>query len=170
MTAPSAQAPPFAADVSHEVEQLLTLHRLLRQRGHRRRPKAIRSALRTAYAAHFRVLMEFFHDGRPDNADWNRVPSENRADIKYSRLTGAGRNKFAGCWSKRDLLRLRDADKLLAHLAEGRGARRGSSDEWGGALDWKLIAPKIRDFLSFVRGSEPHYLGAVTAAKRVRFP
>ena len=169
MTAPSTPPPTFAADVTHEVEQLLTLHRLLRQRSHRRRPKAIRSALRTAYAAHFRVLMEFFHDGRPDNADWNRIPSESRTDIKYSRVTGTSKNRFAGCWSKRDLLRLRDADKLLAHLAEGRATRRGSSDEWGGALDWKLLRPKIRDFLGSIRGSEAHYRAAVTAARRVRF-
>lgn len=169
MTAPATSAPPYAADVTHEIKQLLVLHRLLRQRSHRRRPEAIRSALRTAYAAHFRVLMEFFHDGRPDSADWNRIPTEARNDVKYSRLTGVGRNKFAGCWSKRDLLRLRDADKLLAHLAEGRALRLGSSNEWGGALDWQLIGPKIKDFLGSIRGSESHFKGAVRAAQRVRF-
>jgi len=31
----------------------------------RQHPARIRRALRTAYAAHFRTLMEFFHDGRP---------------------------------------------------------------------------------------------------------
>jgi hypothetical protein len=108
--------------------------------------------------------MAFFHDGRPSDSDWNRIGKEKKGDVHYSRVTG-GANSFAKHWSKRELKRFRDADKLAAHLTNQRDARRGVKAEWGDDDDWRLIRPMIHDFLSRTTAQAGSYPRTVRAAK-----
>ena len=157
--------PSWAQDVDHELSQLLALHRLFREKGYKsRHSEVVRRALRVAYSSHFRTLMEFFHDGRPSDSDWKRIGNEKKGDVRYSRVTG-GPNPFARQWSKRELKRFRDADKLAAHLSDQRAARRGSRAEWGDDDDWRLIRPMIHDFLLRTTAQAASYPRTVRAAK-----
>lgn len=125
--------------------------------------------MRVAYATHFRVLMEFFHDGRPKPEDWKRIPDDPPMDVGYSQISQTGSSRFSGRWGKKDLERFRDADKLAAHLSGSRATRRGRRREWGSRGDWKLLEPKIRSFLKIARGCADTFPLSVAVADRLGF-
>ena len=118
--------------LNHELYQLMRLHKEMRSWRWRFYPKTIRRAVDVAYAAHLRVLLEFFHDGRK-NADLGRIgcpkPNDLNASAVASPLGGIA-------WTDDELNRLCDADKLLGHLSRDRGLR---SADWGRSEDWLLL-------------------------------
>jgi hypothetical protein len=161
----SPTAPSFARDVNHELTQAIALSRIIRNRSVEGLSPLLQSAVHTAFAAHFRALMEFFHDGTPSSADWNRLPAELRRNVTYSQITGTGSNPFSGSWSKSDLRRFRDAHKLVGHLTEERSARRRMRKEWGCVADWQLLKPKIKHLLKAPASNTAAYSHARAAAK-----
>ena len=92
----------FGRDVSHELEQAIALSLIIRDGTIRSLSPVLRSAVHTAFAAHFRALMEFFHDGAPTPTDWARIPSERRENVKYSDIVGTGKNRYSRRWSLDD--------------------------------------------------------------------
>ena len=70
----------WAPHIDHEVSQLLLLHAERNSSRYGEYPEAVRRAISCAYAAHFRTLLEFFHDGRPGA----KCPKPNTQDLKYS--------------------------------------------------------------------------------------
>jgi hypothetical protein len=167
MTPPSTTDPPFARDVEHELRQAIELSSIVRNRSVRRLPPVLQSAVHTAFAAHFRALMEFFHDGTPSAFDWKRLPSEARNNVRYSQITGTGSNPYSRRWSKADLRRFRDAHKLVGHLAEERSTRRRMRKEWGADADWRLLKSKIQHFLKSPGTHIRAYAHLRAQAKRV---
>jgi hypothetical protein len=160
------KSPQWAPDVDHEIAQLLALHRLFREKGYKSRYSGVvKRALRVAYATHFRALMEFFHDGRPsDTKSKHAAQKQKKSDVRYSRVTG-GTNPFAHRWTKRELKRFEDADKLSAHLTDQRAVRRGKRGEWGDDDDWRLMRPLIQDFLKRTKDQGGNYPRTVRAAQ-----
>src|SRR5947208_9000156 len=134
-----ATRPSWAADVDHDVAQAIYLHLLLSGRRPPNHADVLARAARTASAALFRGLMEFFHDGRPTSADWARSPCDPRADVTLSEVLQGAPNAFTRKWSKADLQRFCDADKLVGHVTKGRATRRRMRKEWGCPADWKLL-------------------------------
>jgi len=161
------QVPDWAPDVDHEVAQLLELQSLIEQPDYEDLPLVLRRAVRVAYATHFRVLMEFFHDGRPKPGDWERIPDDPPSDIGFSQITRTGSSRFSGRWGKKYLERFRDADKLVAHLSGSRATRRGRRREWGGRGDWRQLEPKIRSFLKVARTRVDAFPLSVAVADRL---
>jgi len=96
--------------------------------------KPIRRAMDTAYAAHFRALLEFFHGGRPKKKP---VVSDLTYQDVANELTPF---KFSGYSEQR----LEDADKLVGHLSK---ARRSRTSDWGTQQDWNLMWPMIQRLL-----------------------
>ena len=166
MTTPTVPSPSFEPDVDHEIAEAIRLSEMIRGSRIGRFPKAVQSAIHTAFAAHFRALMEFFHDRTPEPADWSKLPPETRNNVRYSQITGTGKNRNAGRWTLADLRRFRDAHKLVGHLAEERVARRKMRKEWGEQADWNLLKPKIKDFLRTVRTQPNNYRRARAAARK----
>lgn len=161
---PASRKPAFHPDVNHELTQAILLSQIVRDGSVRSLPPLLQSAVHTAFAAHFRTLMEFFHDGAPSKKDWARILPEPRQNVRYSQISGAGANPFAGTWTKADLRRVRDAHKLMGHLAEERQARRRMRKEWGTEADWRLLRPKIRHLLKLTAADPTAYAGARAAA------
>lgn len=137
MTDETSTPEQFACHVDHEVSQLLNLHALINGPRFSIFPEVLRRAAYVAYAIHFRVLMEFFHDDRP-----NKPP--NREDITYFKFTG----KKRGGWSPKEEKRLVDADKLVGHLSAGRLTREGDYPEWASEEDLGLVRDHIRALLA----------------------
>jgi hypothetical protein len=82
MTATPPTKDQLAPHVDHDVSQFLLLHRELNSLRYRIYPEVVRRAIVVAYAAHFRALIEFFHDGnRPSQPEMDAVGCERRADI-----------------------------------------------------------------------------------------
>ena len=149
---PSAdQLRDMASHVDHEMERLLRIGEL--RRGWKWLleclPDAIRRALRVAYAAHSRALLEFFHDGRPRSEIVGpRKPHNGDLDVCLGDYTG----KFgAHPWlaNAGHEARLLDADKLLGHLTTGR-ISRGGRDEWGDLVDRLWMREVIEQIMAEV--------------------
>ena len=123
--------------VDHEMSQALCIAReLALQNG---RAACVNRAMRVAYAAHFRVLMEFFHDGRPDR-------NRDRRDLAVSDFTPPSSTRKP--WSTRERKRFEAADKLVGHLSKGRARRHNARREWGGPDDDTMIRQHIRDLFA----------------------
>lgn len=123
--------------------QLIRLHDEMRSSRWMLYPEVIRRAAAVAYAAHMRVRLEFFHDGRRD-ADLSRVGYPTPNDLKASTVSSA----LGGvAWTDQQLNRLCDADKLLGHLSQNRPAR---TSDWGRAEDWELLRAHVDRLLSAV--------------------
>lgn len=164
MSTPSAAKPGWADDVDHEVSHVILLYLMFRGQSV---PNALlASAARTAFAAHFRALMEFFHDGRPSAADWGRQPCEPRSDVTLSDVVSGSPNPYARSWSKADLKRLCDADKLLGHVSTNRASRRRMRKEWGCKADWRQLRGKIRRFLRAASQNPDWYPNALAAGRQ----
>jgi hypothetical protein len=109
----------------------------------RQHPARIRRALRTAYAAHFRTLMEFFHDGRP-----GKKPK--RSDWKLSDFIPTGTvNPLRAKWTVQEKTRFKAADQLLGHLSKRRPnwTREG---EWVCGADQEMILSCVREMFSLI--------------------
>ena len=96
-------------------------------------------AMTTAYAVHFRALMEFFHDMRPghstpDARDW----------ILSDFLPRGSTNPFRGHWTVRERRRFEAADKLVGHLSKGRRLRHRATKDWGHSQDCDMLLRKVR--------------------------
>lgn len=124
MTTKSSSSNVDLRDLNHELYQLMNLHRGMRRWWWRFFPKVMRRAADVAYAAHLRVLLEFFHNGR-DQADLRRVGCPKAKDLHVAHLIATQRIVQ---WSDEELRRLCDADKLLGHLSMDRSSRRS---DWG---------------------------------------
>ena len=124
-------------------------------------PAHVWRATRTAYAAHFRALMEFFHDMRPT---WLK-PSDLDWILSDFLPTGVS-NPFRGKWARRERMRFTAADKLVGHLSKGRRLRQHSDAEWGGPQDHAMILSKIRTVFRLVPQAAPWFPKTARILKR----
>jgi len=131
-------------DLNHELYQLMRLHREMRSWRWWFYPKTMKRAVDVAYAAHLRVLLEFFRNGRPRSADFARVGCPSRNDLRVSELDPASKSTT---WTDDELRRVCDADKLLGHLSKDRGTR---TSDWGRDEDWALLQPHVDKLLAAV--------------------
>ena len=149
----------WAPHIDHEVSQLLLLHAERNSSRYGEYPEAVRRAISCAYAAHFRTLLEFFHDGRPGA----KCPKPNTQDLKYSEFVN---DNLRPEWSPDECARLGDADKLIGHLSMGR-LSRGSEREWGDQADLELLRPYLVDLVNRCQAHKhllPRTFGAVEVA------
>lgn len=125
--------------VDHEMAQAIAIHRELKHTGD---PDHIRRALRVAFAAHFRALLEFFHGSRPTGTELRDT------DARYGDFLGMATDPF-GTWPDAEKSRVDDADKLLAHISVLRDTK-GDRPEWGGDEDMAMLQPKINHLFANV--------------------
>ena len=138
-------AAPDLSDLNHELYQLMRLHREMRSWRWRLCPKTMRRAADVAYAPHLRVLLEFFHNGRK-GVDLSSVGCPKANDLHVAEVTSSW---TAAAWSRPELSRLCDADKLLGHLSKD---RRSRTSDWGRDEDWDLLRADIDRLLTAVTG------------------
>lgn len=126
-----------ARHVDHEMVHVLLLHSAL-EHPNRRISELYVSAMRTAWAAHYRALMEFFHGWRKDE------DAPHPEGVQYSTLLNTDEGDPFGEWGDEEWMRVKHADSLLAHLGarDKHGSAKGR--EWGEARDFRLIYPKIK--------------------------
>lgn len=125
--------------VDHELYHLIRLHHAFQVWKLPPLPDFVVSAMRTAYAAHLRVLLEFAHTKRP------KREKPHHGDITSEALMG---QTLLPEWRKDRKDRLDDADKLLGHLSLGRIDREGDLRDWGDKDDlalWECIAERLLD-------------------------
>jgi len=103
----------------------------------------MKRAADVAYAAHLRVLLEFFRNGR-SGADLARVRCPKPNDLNVSELDPSWSSTV---WTDSELERLCDADKLLGHLSKD---RRSRVSDWGRDADWLLLRSHIDRLLAAV--------------------
>ena len=123
----------WARHVAHEMTSYLQLHRRMKTAG-RKYDEVVWSAMRTAYGAHVRNLLEFFHCKAGDSdVCWKDLAGE---ASPYGKLVGTGKQ----LWDR--------ASKQISHLSKRRG---GLKDEWIDAQEWgndpshlTEIVPKIQ--------------------------
>lgn len=120
--------------IDHEMSQAVRIATELR-RSRRTSPDLVVRSMRVAYAAHFRVLMEFFHEGRP-----NRTPHPR--DLTVTDVLPPGITPTS--WTRTEERRFAAADKLLGHLSKDRVYRTAMRREWGDAADDRLIVRHIQ--------------------------
>lgn len=125
--------------VDHELAQAIALSAAIRRAAGR---AGSPSSTHVAFAAHFRALMEFFHDGRPGKNPDSR-------DFSYSELLPQGIENPFSAWSDQDRARFDVADAMLGHLSKRRDDL-GTQPEWGTDLDWSILEPKIAHFFNSV--------------------
>ena len=134
---------PNLDGLDHELYQIMRLHREMRSWRWNLYPKTMKRAADVAYAAHMRVLLEFFRNGRINiNGDLQRLGCPKRNDLKVSDLDQSWSSTK---WTDKELERLCDADKLLGHLSKDRGTR---SSDWGRNADWTLLRGHVDRLLS----------------------
>jgi len=104
----------------------------------------MKRAADVAYAAHLRVLLEFFRNGRPSAAELTRVGCPKPNDLSVSELDPASTSTV---WTDDELRRLCDAAKLLGHLSKDRRTR---TSNWGRDEDWVLLQPHVDLLLAAV--------------------
>jgi hypothetical protein len=130
-----------ARHVDHEMWQLLRLHLEIRSPRFAVYPDVVQRAIRVAYAAHFRALMEFFHGSRPPSPGKKLYDK----DIRFSDFLDPGKSTPGDPfddWPEEESQRVFDADKLLAHLSVDR-EDRGGRPEWGCDGDLLMVGCKI---------------------------
>jgi len=134
-------------DLNHELYQLMRLHREMRSWRWRFYPRTMKRAADVAYAAHVRVLLEFFRNGRVNTqANLKRIGCPGANDLKVSELDPSWTSTT---WTDEELARLCDADKLLGHLSKDRKSR---VSDWGRNEDWALLRDHIDRLLGTVPG------------------
>jgi len=105
-------------------------------------PETVQRACDVAYVAHFRVVLEFLHSRRPNNAEKQRASCENPDDLKprdFAQL----KTVELGPWTASEVRRICDADKLLAHLSKSRDLL-AAGEEWGSDEDRDLWIDGVR--------------------------
>ena len=127
--------------VDHEMAQAIRISRALADPSSLQwdRDLVVR-ALRVAYAAHFRALMEFFHDGRPPKKGPRK--KQKRRDLVASQFLPASEGPAK--WTRREKARFSAVDKLVGHLSKDRTRRHHANREWGDADDEKMLLRHIR--------------------------
>jgi hypothetical protein len=75
---PAERAEHGTRHLEHELAQIVRLRKRI-EHGLADTPDDLVRAVRVAYAAHFRSLLEFFHNGRPSNAG-----PRDREDLRYT--------------------------------------------------------------------------------------
>lgn len=142
------QVRDMARHVDHEMSRLLWIGETLRRLAIPL-PDTVVRALRVAYAAHARVLLEFFHDGRPGNLGRRKTHG---GDMDICLCDYTGKAAGAHSWSPANQQRLDDADKLLGHLSTGRlDPARGSLPEWGDREDRGRFREAIQRIMTEVQ-------------------
>ena len=137
----TAAKPPWEADLDNECAQLTSLQDIMEDPEYKTRyAKPVRRAIDTAYASHYRALLEFFHDGRQSG-------KPQPTDLLYRDVSGST-SPFLP-WSKFAKGRLDDADKLVGHLTK---VRRTKTSDWGSSDDWAFIWPMIQKLLKITPG------------------
>lgn len=131
-----------ARHVDHEMVHILLLHSAL-EHPKRRISELCASAMRTAWAAHYRALMEFFHGKRKDDEPHPEA-------IRYCTFLDSGGDDPLGSWGHPEWMRVKHADSLLAHLGERDKHGSAKNREWGEPRDFRLIYPKIRHAMEHV--------------------
>lgn len=109
-------------------------------------PKHIRRAIVVAYATHFRALLEFFHKGRPRDAEKKRAGWHSKKDITFASFVDGSRPPYTDA----EIRRLNDADKLAGHITEARVTLGPTDTGWGVASDLELLKPHILSLLATV--------------------
>jgi hypothetical protein len=124
--------------VAHEMECYLDLHRRMKSKAAvKSYDQVVWSAMRTAYGAHVRNLLEFFHCGASQDRDvcWKDLARE---DSPFGPLKDGA--AIEGLWSR--------ASKQVSHLSKHRGGQDGEwadAEEWGNDLSHRdAIVPKIQ--------------------------
>jgi len=131
----SAPTPDWALDLDHELSQLIRLQHMMNATDYKTKfAKPVRRAIDVAYAAHFRALVEFFHEGRPKK-------KPRASDLTYKDVTAQPTPFVYTPYAEQ---RLDDADKLVGHLSK---LRRSRTSDWGCDEDWLLIWPMIQRLL-----------------------
>jgi len=131
--------------VDHDLSQLIKLHHAFRDWYPPPLPDFVWRAMRVAYAAHFRTIMEFAHSCRPGGGSDDR-------DITSLSLLG---RSIRGDWGDaEEKKRFLDADKLLAHLSTGRTGREDRR-EWGDEKDLKVWRSIAEDLVREAHGNVP---------------
>ena len=151
----SAPIPDWAPDLDHELSQLIRLQHIMKAPDYQTRySKSVRRAIDVAYAAHFRALTEFFHDGRPKS-------KPRASDLTYAEV--AGQPSPFRSYTAYAEQRLEDADKLVGHLSK---LRRKRTSDWGCDQDWLLLWPMIQRLLKRPGSGEllPETLAAIKEA------
>jgi hypothetical protein len=142
----------MAHHVDHEMWQLLVLCDAARK-GKPSVDTELSDAIHTATAAHFRTLMEFFHDGKPDKRPGpSRAPD--RRGVCYGDYLPAGERNLFDTWPLDQHRRHGEADELVAHLALARAL-----GDWNGVPEWateetaRMVLPMIRELFRRVSGA-----------------
>ncbi|HEX9282367.1 MAG TPA: hypothetical protein VEK77_13070 [Gemmatimonadales bacterium] len=133
--------------VDHELTELLRVGRLIQSGRYAGGP--VDAPLREAFAAHFRKLCEFFGVQRVGR----RFP-----DVKATSYVPG----YPAPTDRRLQTRMYHADKLHAHLGEGRKALEVLRREWGAKADTALFVGKVRRFVGSAKRAGHRF----TAAER----
>jgi len=104
-------------------------------------PDAVWRALRLAYAMHYRILLEFFHDGRATLSPPAKPPRQ--TDIIVADVLPPTAS-LAIAPTMAEKKRFKMADKLAAHLSRERAQYHASKQEWGNAEDRRAIERRIQ--------------------------
>jgi hypothetical protein len=134
----------WAPHLDHELAQIASLQGLFAKWWYRFLPETARRSCRVAYAAHFRVLMEFCHAGRPAGAEMGAAGCEPPSDLRPADF---GLDCSVPTWTTEEMARLCDADKLLGHLSKARVAREQLGANWGSRSDLMLWNKHFRSIV-----------------------
>ena len=151
----STSLPDWAPHLDHELSQLIRLQQIMDRPDYvAAHAEPIRRAIDVAYASHFRALIEFFYDGRPN-------PKPMGTDLTYRDIAGSP-SPFRP-YSEYAKRRLTDADQLVGHLTKVRSDR---TSDWGSEQDWSFMWPMIHSLLgiSELAGILPETVAAVMEA------
>lgn len=108
----------WARSAAHEMRSYLQLHQRMKTES-AEYDQVVWSAMRTAYGAHVRNLLEFFHCKAGDgDVCWKDLAD---ADSPYGSLGGAAKD----LWDR--------ASKQVAHISKVRG---GPKNQWATAAEW----------------------------------
>lgn len=159
------QRSDMVVHVDHEMTRLLCIAQMLR-RWRLLIPDTVLQAMRVAYAAHARVLLEFFHDGRPRKVG---VRQSFGGDIDVWLCDYVGKPPGVHPWTPDHVVRSDDADKLLAHLSTGRTKPvRAGLPEWGDVEDRARFRSIIEQVMRDVPNAATLFTGTARALRETR--
>lgn len=125
--------------IDRELQQVLLLG-LEFERGVSAYPEAVRRSMCTAYATHWRAVLEFFHNGRRGIFAAGKPPSVN--DMILSDILPSG--DIGIRVTPRDRKRHRAADRLAAHMSRQRSRYHAGRHDWGHRYDRYAMNRRIR--------------------------
>jgi hypothetical protein len=107
-------------------------------------PEPVRRSMAVAYCSYYRVLLEFFHNGREGLVPRAKPPNRRNLLVRHVLPSGADLGVRA---TARDKKRFRAADRLGAHLSMDRSRYHRSTTEWGSAADRLAIWRRAKRLL-----------------------